>query len=311
MTSVKLGKMTKVTDLRSVWKSEPRNFSKWLAEEENLNLLGSEIGVDMTLEQLESKVGGFSVDILAVETGTNRKIIIENQLEETNHDHLGKIITYASGKDAQIIIWVVKGAREEHRRAIEWLNEKTTLDIAFFLVEIELWKIDNSLMAPHFNVVERPNEWARTIQVIDGLTDTQKLQYEFWQGFCDYAFSRKDMSTEFTKRKHNPQHWHTLGISGKPYTINPGVNTTKKVISVDLYIPGDKALYQKFLDQKDDFEKDFGEKLEWIEAAKDCRIVVKTQGDVKNTTDTNWKKLFDWMIAAALKMKSIALKYDK
>ena len=170
---MKLGKMMKITDLRSVWKNEPRNFSKWLAEEENLNMLGKEIGVDMALEQLESKVGEFSVDLLAIETGTSRKIIIENQLEDTNHDHLGKIITYASGKDAEIIIWVVKRAREEHRKAIEWLNDKTSTNIAFFLVEIELWQIDNSAMAPHFNVVERPNDWAKAIKVSEGLTETK------------------------------------------------------------------------------------------------------------------------------------------
>lgn len=95
---MQLGKMKKIKDLRSVWKNEPKNFSKWLSEEENLNLLGNEIGVDITLDQLESRVGDFSIDILATEVDTNKKIIIENQLEDTNHDHLGKIITYASGK---------------------------------------------------------------------------------------------------------------------------------------------------------------------------------------------------------------------
>lgn len=159
---MQLGKMKKIKDLRSVWKNEPKNFSKWLSEEENLNLLGNEIGVDITLDQLESRVGDFSVDILATEVDTNKKIIIENQLEDTNHDHLGKIITYASGKNAEIIIWIVKRAREEHRKAIEWLNDNIDAKISFFLVEIELWQIDNSPLAPHFNVIERPNDWAKT-----------------------------------------------------------------------------------------------------------------------------------------------------
>lgn len=129
---MQLGKMKKIKDLRSVWKNEPKNFSKWLSEEENLNLLGNEIGVDITLDQLESRVGDFSVDILATEVDTNKKIIIENQLEDTNHDHLGKIITYASGKNAEIIIWIVKRAREEHRKAIEWLNDNIDAKISFF-----------------------------------------------------------------------------------------------------------------------------------------------------------------------------------
>lgn len=308
---MKLGKMVKITDLRSVWKNEPRNFSKWLAEEENLNMLGKEIGVDMTLEQLESKVGEFSVDLLAIETGTSRKIIIENQLEDTNHDHLGKIITYASGKDAEIIIWVVKRAREEHRKAIEWLNDKTSTNIAFFLVEIELWQIDNSAMAPHFNIVERPNDWAKAIKVSEGLSDTKKLQYDFWQTFCYYAFKLEKMNKEFTQRKPQPQHWHTLGISGKPYTINVAVNTLKKLISVDLYISGDKEFFNKLLSVKNEFEQAFGMSLEWNEAEKDCRIVVKKKGDIKNTSETNWHEMFNWLIETSLKLKQVTFEFDK
>ena len=119
------------------------------------------------------------------------------------------------------------------------------------------------------------------------------------------------MSKEFTRRKPGPQHWHTLGISGKPYTVNAAVNTTKKVISVDLYIAGDKDFYYSLLNQRDAFENDFGNKLEWYEAEKDCRIVAKFKGDIKDTTESNWNSLFDWFIAAALKLKEVTLKYDK
>ena len=122
---IQLGKMQRITDLRSVWPHEALDFTKWLAEENNLSLLSEAIGVDIILEERESSVGNFNVDIFASENGTNRKIIIENQLEDTNHDHLGKLITYASGKDAEIIIWIVKRARDEHKQAIEWLNQHT------------------------------------------------------------------------------------------------------------------------------------------------------------------------------------------
>lgn len=307
---MKLGKMKKITDLRSVWKNEPRNFSTWLAEEENLNLLGDEIGIELTLDQLESKVGEFSVDILATETGTSRKVIIENQLEDTNHDHLGKIITYASGKGAEIIIWVVKRAREEHKKAIEWLNDHTSSEIAFFLVEIELWQIDDSAIAPHFNIAERPNDWAKAIKVSEGLSDTKKLQFEFWQEFCDYAFKNDTFAKEFSKRKPQPQHWHTLGISGKPYAINVSTNTQKKIVMVDVYISNNKELFYKFQEQKTEFEADFGHKLEWNEANKDCRIVFSTKGDIKNTNEDNWKKLFDWMIENCIKLKEVIIKFD-
>ena len=307
---MQLGKMKKIKDLRSVWKNEPKNFSKWLSEEENLNLLGNEIGVDITLDQLESRVGDFSIDILATEVDTNKKIIIENQLEDTNHDHLGKIITYASGKNAEIIIWIVKRAREEHRKAIEWLNDNIDAKISFFLVEIELWQIDNSPLAPHFNVIERPNDWAKNVKNLESLSETKQLQYKFWQAFCDYAFKRDDMEREFSQRKTHPQHWYTLGVPGKQYTINTAVNTQKKQISVDIYIPNDKNFFHEILNEKQKIENMFGSCLEWIEAGKDCRIVAKKNVDIKNSFDNNWNQLFDWLITTSLKMKEIITKLD-
>ncbi|MBQ1968090.1 MAG: hypothetical protein II371_00660 [Flavobacteriales bacterium] len=150
-----LGKIKRIKDLRSVWQHEAKDFSKWLSQEDNLAELSDAIGVDMVLEERESAVGSFSVDLYAVEEGTERRIIIENQLEDTNHDHLGKLITYASGKGAEVIVWIVKRARDEHRQAIEWLNQNTGVNIGFFLVEIELWQINDSAVAPKFNVVER------------------------------------------------------------------------------------------------------------------------------------------------------------
>lgn len=156
----KLGKIEKV-NVRDVWPHEALNFTKWLAQEENLTMLGDACSIELELKDTESAVGSFAVDIYAQEADTERKVIIENQLEDTNHDHLGKIITYAAGKGAGVVIWVVARARDEHRNAIEWLNEHTDSDCAFFLVEIEVWRIGDSPMAPRFNVVESPNEWAR------------------------------------------------------------------------------------------------------------------------------------------------------
>ena len=115
---INLGTLEEIKDLRKVWPHEALDFTPWLAEEENIAILSDAIGIDITVDDTESPVGDFNVDIYAVETGTDRKIIIENQLEDTNHDHLGKLITYASGKAADIIVWVVKHAREEHKAAI-------------------------------------------------------------------------------------------------------------------------------------------------------------------------------------------------
>jgi hypothetical protein len=133
---ISLSKLNKM-ELRDVWGVEP-DFTSWLAQQENLDLLGEEIGVEIKPIRTEASVGAFKVDILGEEESSGRKIIIENQLEDTNHDHLGKIITYASGYDAEIIIWVVRDVREEHQRAVEWLNEHSDEKTGYFLIKVEL-----------------------------------------------------------------------------------------------------------------------------------------------------------------------------
>ena len=154
-----LGTMTEVTDLRCVWQNEARDFTPWLAE--NIYYLSNAIGIDIAVEETESSVGDFNVEIFATDADTGKSIIIENHLEETNHDHLGKLITYASGKDASLIIWIVRKARPEHIAAIEWLNNHTDEGVGFFLCEIKLFRIVDSLPAPKFEIIEQPNNWIK------------------------------------------------------------------------------------------------------------------------------------------------------
>lgn len=179
---MRLGKLEKIKDLRTIWKNKA-HFTNWLSKEENLQILSDEIGIDIELISTEAKTGLFSTDILAKELNTNNKIVIENQLETTNHDHLGKIITYASGHGARTVVWIVKEAREEHRQAIDWLNEHTDEEINVFLCKIELYLItDSSIPAPKFKIVSQPNSWTKTIKrtVKENMTSTEMLQYNYW-----------------------------------------------------------------------------------------------------------------------------------
>lgn len=249
-----LGKIEKIDDLRSVWPHEAYDFSKWLAQEENLAVLSEAVGIDIALEELESPVGGFNVDLYATEAGTGRKVIIENQLEDTDHDHLGKIITYASGKNAEVVIWIVKRARDEHKQAVEWLNQHTDENIGFFLIEIELWRINDSLPAPKFNIVEKPNAWAKTLKAAEGLSEVKKLQLEFWQSFNEYAFAKPDFKKDFSQRKAAAQHWYSLSIGSSVYHLDFTVNTQKKRIGAEIYITDNKEVYEKFLEKKSEIE---------------------------------------------------------
>lgn len=170
---VKLQILKEVKNLRAVQAHEASDFTPWLSQDDNINILADAVGIDITVDEIESSVGSFNVDISAHETGTDRKIIIENQLEDTDHDHLGKLITYAEGKDADIIIWIVKNAREEHRAAIEWLNNNTDEKIGFFLCEVKLYRIGNSEPAVKFEVIEKPNPWVKEIKKSEVINEIQ------------------------------------------------------------------------------------------------------------------------------------------
>lgn len=305
-----LGKLKKV-ELREAWKHEASNFTQWLAQEENLALLGDEIGFDIKLLQTEAAVGSFSVDILAEEENTGRKIIIENQLEVTNHDHLGKIITYASGYDASIIVWVVKDAREEHRQAIDWLNEHTDENIEFYLMQIELWQIENSPYAPKFEIVSKPNDWTKAVRSstdTNELTDTKVKQLEFWTQFKEYAKKRQ---TKLHLQKSYPQHWTNISIGSSGAHISLTINSREASFGTELYIPDDKELYQKLLTNKDKIESELSEKPEWMElpAKKASRIRILTSGNFDDPT--KWEDTFEWLLNEAEKFHKVFPKYIK
>ena len=306
---MQLGKMKRITDLRTVWPHEANDFTKWLAEDANLEELGNAVGIDIDLEERESSVGSFSVDLFATETGSGRKIIIENQLEDTNHDHLGKLITYASGKGAEVIIWIVKRARDEHRQAIEWLNQHTDSNIGFFLVEIELWQINDSLLAPKFNVVEKPNDWAKTMKSIEGLSDTDRLKLEFWQAFNDQMNSNPAFQKEFNLRKPQPQHWYDLSLGTSAYYISININTQKKKIDAGLYIPNDKEVFHKLQQHREAFEQAIGKEIVFHDAGKSSRILLYHTINVKDRT--KWPEAADWLFETALKFKKTVKGIDK
>lgn len=305
---MRLGKMERVQTLRQIWPHEAYDFTKWLAKEENLLFLGDTIGVNLELIECESSVGTFHVDIFAQEVETGRKVIIENQLEDTDHDHLGKIMTYAAGKNAEIIIWIVKRARDEHRQAIEWLNQHTDENIGFFLLELELWRIGNSLPAPKLNVVERPNDWAKTVKIQGELSLIQKLQLSYWESFSSYAFENELYKSVFSRRKAHPQHWYDLGTGVASVVVKASVNTQKNKIGAELYIANNKPLFERYKENAELIENELNLSLEWREAAKDCRIYLSRDGSIKENK-LNWNEQFDWLCEMTLKLREIAVKY--
>ncbi|MEY8200694.1 MAG: DUF4268 domain-containing protein [Colwellia sp.] len=291
---MELGKIEKLA-IRDQWKNEEYDFTPWLAKEENIQILGDEINLDLEVEGIEIPIGSYKADIVARD-GNNRTVIIENQLEKTDHKHLGQIITYASGVEAQIIIWVCSQVTDEHRQAIDWLNEVTRADIAFFACEIELWRIGDSIAAPKFNVIASPNDWTKVVKSTVNskeLSDTKKAHLDFWNGFKAYM---EEAETLLKLRQPRPQHWYTLAVGRSKFHISLTTNTQSKQIGCEIYMSGDNAkkAFSLLKQQKERIESELSE-LEWHELpdGADCRIKLTRKGDSKNLSQ--WSELHDWL----------------
>jgi len=295
--NINLGRLEKV-ELRDFFKDESRDFTPWLVEEENLELLGETLGIDIELQETEVRVGKFSADIVALDRSSNRTIIIENQLEKTNHDHLGKIITYGGGKNAGIIIWICKKIQQEHRKGLDYLNDISTEDYSFFGIEMELWRIGESEPAPKFNIVVSPNEWSKSVKTSSSttrtLTDTKILQKEFWTELKDYL---TDKDTFLSVRTPRPQHWYSFSVGKPKINISLSINTQKNKLGCELYLGGEDAKknFSVLYENKDEIENEIGEKLDWMELGGkiSCRIIIYTDGYIRDRD--NWENSFEWL----------------
>lgn len=301
------GILREITDLRKVWPHEALNFTPWVAE--NIELLGDAVGLDITVEKTESSVGDFNVDIYACETGTDRNIVIENQLEDTDHDHLGKLITYASGKSADVVIWIVKRAREEHKAAIEWLNNHTDEKIGFFLCEIKLFQIGDSKIAPSFSVIEKPNDWAKEIKKTTTTTPTQQQRLEYWQAFNSYAFNDKNFSKIFNMRKPTTDHWMDFSIGSSACQICVTQIQKRSAIGVELYITDDKELFKLLHAHKDEIETDMGMSLDWRELPKRKASRILVEKNVQLGNHDEWEEQFIYIMDILLKMRKAFKKH--
>jgi len=303
-----LGMINRV-ELRKQWATEPK-FSDWLAEEDNLAELSEAIGVNLVLEKREAEVGSFKLDILAKEEDADdRFVVIENQFEETDHDHLGKLLTYAAGCDAKKIVWIVEEVREEHAAAIKWLNGVCSQDVGFFLVKINLIRIGNSEPAPLFEIVEKPNDWTKEAKTQAGeLTDQQSHRLSFWTAFEEYSHARTDFARLFNPRKPSPDHWHSYSCGSSSYHLSLLI-THKSDLGVQIHIPNDKDTFDRFEAKKAEIESEVGSVLVWD------RLPGKKASHITLSTKINWiepdsrQKCFEWFAEKAILMKRAFIKY--
>jgi uncharacterized protein DUF4268 len=297
-----LGRLQSV-DLRSQWKNESQDFTPWLAQPENLTLLAEAIGIELELDQCEKPVGPYSADILCKEAGNNGWVVIENQLAPTDHSHLGQILTYAAGLDATTVVWVAQRFTDEHRAAIQWLNDHTDERLSFFGVEVELWRIGSSICAPKFNVVGQPNDWSKSVQAsvrtID-LTDAKKTQLDFWTAYREFLTAKSTLRCQ----KAAPQHWvnTAIGRSGAHLssiasTWDSEAESYSGELRVELYLDGmnAKLFFQQLILDKEAIEKEIGAPLTWHNPlnVRSCRIFARQPSDI--TDRSKWPEQHEWL----------------
>jgi len=306
MSTIKLGKLEQIS-LRDIWISEPSQFTPWLAEEHNLKLLGDTLGIELLLEAQEKEVGPYRADIVCRNTADESWVLIENQLNPTDHTHLGQILTYAAGLDAVTVVWIAERFTDEHRAALDWLNEISIENVQFFGLEIEVWRIGDSAPAPKFNVVVKPNDWtkggAKTRIQESELTDAKKLQLEFWRGFREYA---QEHAGTIKPTKALPQHWMNISIgrTGFKLTAIASLYDSETGLSQNHEIRAEfeindrsnaKKYYAVIEKMKDQIEKKVGEPLIWYnpENANACRIYLRKVADL--TDQSKREEYFCWL----------------
>ena len=296
-----LGRLESI-ELREVWPNEAADFTPWLAEEANLSLLADTLNMELELEGREVRLGfGGRIDILCRNPENDSQVLIENQLEETDSDHLGRILEYMTGVDAATVVWIAENFREEHRAVFNRLNEITAGTFRFFGVEIELWRIGDSLPAPEFNIVSKPNDWTRTVSqeaqraANEGLSATQLLQKKFWSGLREYMIRRDSLV-----RCPSPGKWQFLvfSIGRTKFSMEAWLGRKAQEIGVRIYIAGSDATahFHLLADEQAAIMQECGEPLEWEKLPQHERSRISLRkSDTDPTDEEDWPNQHAWL----------------
>lgn len=305
---VDVAQLTRIDDLRVAWPDEASDFTPWLAE--HIQQLGQALGLDLEIVHQEAPVGAFALDLLATETVENRTVVIENQLERTNHDHLGKLLTYAAGYDASIVIWIAKELRDEHRQALDWLNQRTASETQFFGIVVELVRIDESRPAFHFDVVAKPNE-RRKEKSRSTPSERTEAYRSFFQGLID-ELREKHQFTNLRPAQPNNCYSFPGGRSGiKCSAVFSQFGRARAEIYIDTDDKEEnKRIFDGLKHQSDVIQGVIGEPLEWerLDDRRPSRIAIYKAGSIDDSEE-ELQALRAWFIAKLLLLRSQVMSY--
>lgn len=290
-----LGKL-ELVDPRTLWASESADFTPWLAQPENVSVLGEALGIELEVEGTEVGVGPYSADILARDTATDAYVVIENQIGKTDHDHLGKALTYAATLGAKTVVWIATKFTSEHRKVLDWLNDNTE-GLWFYAVSLELWQIDGSKPAVRFNVLTAPQEGARELvrgRADPELTDTRRLQLEWWTAVREQLIARKVVPSP---RPATGRYWFDISTGRTGFWLSCVADTWSKKIGVRLLLSRERqAALPQLLEQKTGIEREMGESLLWNPKPDNVQkeIGLYREADIARRED--WPQHIDWMV---------------
>lgn len=311
---VNIGKMKRVA-IRDIWPNEETNFTPWLRD--NLGQLGDALGIDLEVQESEASVGRYSLDLLARDSGTGRKVIIENQLGPTDHTHLGQCLTYAAGHQAGVVVWIAPEFRDEHRDTLKYLNDRTEEDTKFFGVVFETWQIDDSCPGVKFKLVVAPDSWQRRTSQ-SGTSDTGSVSRErYWQFFQRLADTLREEHRFTGVPKALPENWYYLsfsaiegngqGISG--YVPKFSASFSDGTARVDLLLNAGgrrgRFLFDWLQKRKGRIEADLNlkEPLDWNQPKH--KIGAVRLGSIEHADDERLEELREWMVDRLLAFRRV------
>jgi hypothetical protein len=287
------------------WANEARDFTPWLAQ--NISAINDAVGIELEVENIEVKCGPYSADILAKDTATSKYVVIENQLEKTNHDHLGKAITYASVLDASTVIWIATNFTAEHKKALDWLNDHTSDEISFYGVQVELWQIDNSNPAVKFNVISKPNLAVREVNrsiAAEDISEKRKFQLEFWNRFRTKLAETRKINSLQTPR---PQYWYDISLGKSYISLSNFCNTEQNNVGVRVYIGSKIAdeMLPYLESRKEEIETKLGVELQWNPNPDNKDKILLLMHSTNFNDDGKVNEALDWLVKYTVKFREV------
>lgn len=305
-----LGRLETVP-IRSVWTSEPFAFDPWLCQTENLQFLADSLGLPgLELITAQSPVGPFSADLICKVVGTDHKVVIENQLDKADHRHLGQVLTYAPHHDAKICVWVAAEICDEHRAAVDWLNRISNDDIAFFAVEVSAVRIGESLPAPLFEVVSRPNDFSKLApesSAAGPISAYSASNIQFWKMLHSKLKNSSGPLRKYDSDLKDTNYWAQLVPEANAFILTYRSQSSNPSVGayIGLYSPNGASVWEGLEANKDRLNEEFGEPLRWVAERGGSNFKILTDPKFGGTGSDNWDEQTDWLVKQMIELQRV------